>query len=230
MNRPDISVIVPALNAATDLQVTLSSLAEARRAGLSTEVVVVDGGSSDATADIAGASGARVMTAPRGRGGQLAAGASAAAGQWLLFLHADTRLEPGWAAEVLAFAADPAMARRAGYFALRLDDPAPQARRIERLAAWRSRRFGLPYGDQGLLMSRDLYEALGGYKAIPLMEDVELARRIGRARLVALRTKAVTSAARYRRDGWLARPIKNLALLALYYLGIPPHRLRRLYG
>lgn len=230
MTRPDLIVVIPALNEEANLPATLASLAEARPAGLMIQVVVVDGGSGDRTADLAKSGGAKVVSASGGRGAQLAAGARAAAGSWLLFLHADTRLSPGWAAEVLAFVADPAMACRAGYFALRLDDPAPQARRIERLAAWRARWLGLPYGDQGLLIGREAYESLGGYKTIPLMEDVEFARRIGGSRLVALKTAAATSAARYRRDGWLARPLRNLALLTLYYLGVPPARLRRLYG
>ena len=122
------------------------------------------------------------------------------------------------------------MADRAGYFRLAFDDPASQARRIERLANWRSRSLGLPYGDQGLLISRACYDALGGFAALPLMEDVELARRLGRRRLVALPAAALTSAARYRRGGWWRRPLRNLTLLGLFYAGLPPAWLRRLYG
>jgi len=126
--------------------------------------------------------------------------------------------------------AQPGAAERAAVFRLRLDDAAPAARRIEKLAAWRSRRLGLPYGDQGLLIARRLYDQLGGYRPLPLMEDVDLVRRLGRRRLAALGSAAVTSAARYRRDGWWLRPLRNLALLALYYLGLPPRWLARLYG
>jgi rSAM/selenodomain-associated transferase 2 len=196
-----------------------------------TEVILVDGGSSDGTVGVAAQAGARVVEAGApGRGRQLAAGAAAARSGWLLFLHADTCLAPGWARAVGRALADPAMAARAGYFRLRLDDPAPQARLVERLAGWRARRLGLPYGDQGLLIARGFYETLGGFRPLPLMEDVELARRIGRRRLVALDGVAVTSAARYRRDGWWLRPLRNLSLLALYFLGLPPAWLRRLYG
>jgi rSAM/selenodomain-associated transferase 2 len=231
MSEPSLSVVVPALNAAVSLPATLAALEEGRRLGLVAEVILVDGASSDATVGIAAEAGARVVhTDAPGRGRQLAAGGAAARGEWLLFLHADTRLAPGWVGAVARFLADPTMTRRAGYFRLRLDDSAPQARLIERLAGWRARRLGLPYGDQGLLIARGFYEGLGGFRALPLMEDVELVRRIGSRRLAALDGEAVTSAARYRRDGWWLRPLRNLSLLALYFLGLPPGWLRRLYG
>ena len=90
--------------------------------------------------------------------------------------------------------------------------------------------FRLPYGDQGLLIHRDLYRAVGGYRRLPLMEDVDLVRRIGRDNLVPLAADALTSAARYRRDGWLLRPLRNLTCLTLYFAGVPPQTLQRLYG
>jgi rSAM/selenodomain-associated transferase 2 len=218
------------LDAAATLPATLAALEAARDGGLLREVLVVDGGSGDATVEIAAGWGARVLTAPRGRGVQLAAGGAAATGDWLLFLHADTRLAPGWVAAARAFMARPGSGQRAAAFRLALDDADPRARRIERLANWRARTLGLPYGDQGLLIARAFYEALGGYRPLPLMEDVDLARRIGRRRMVILDVEAVTSAARYRRDGWWLRPLRNLALLGLYYLGAPPRLLLRLYG
>jgi len=231
MNSSGLSVVIPTLDAEAVLPATLAALEEGRRSGLLCEVVVADGGSVDRTAALAAAAGARVVHAGKAsRGRQLADGAAAAMGAWLLFLHADTRLEPGWAAATGAFIENPAMAERAGYFRLAFDDPASQARRIERLANWRARRFGLPYGDQGLLISRACYDALGGFAALPLMEDVELARRLGRRRLVALPAAALTSAARYRRGGWWRRPLRNLTLLGLFYAGLPPAWLRRLYG
>ena len=111
-----------------------------------------------------------------------------------------------------------------------LDDPDPRARRIERWARWRARALALPYGDQGLLIHRALYRELGGFAPIPLMEDVQFLRRIGRRRLVHLAVEARTSARRYRRDGWWSRPARNLTLLGLYFLGAPPAWLKRLYG
>lgn len=230
MNREELSVVLPALNAAETIDATLVALEEGRHSRLLREVLVVDGGSRDGTAERAARRGARVLIAPRGRGVQLAAGAAAAQGDWLLFLHADTRLAPGWSGTVAAYLAERANAQRAGAFRLVLDDTAPAARRIERLAHWRAVRLGLPYGDQGLLIGRAFYHQLGGFRPLPLMEDVDLVRRIGRQRIDLLPQDAVTSAARYRAGGWWRRPLANLMLLALYYLGVPPRVLVRLYG
>jgi rSAM/selenodomain-associated transferase 2 len=218
-----LSVIIPTLNAAGQLPACIAALAR-----LPGEVVVVDGGSTDGTADVAARLGALVVQAPRGRGRQLAAGAAAARGDWLLLLHADTVLAPGWAAAVYPFmAANP---EKAGYFRFALDADEPEARQLERRVAWRCRRFGLPYGDQGLLISRALLDQVGGIADLPLMEDVDLVRRIGRARLVGLEIDVVTSAVRYRRDGWRARSMRNLVCLSLYFLGVPPRVIARLYG
>ena len=225
-----LSIIIPALDAAACLGATLDSLAEARSSGLAGEVVVVDGGSVDGTVALARAWGARVVQAPRGRGPQLAAGALAARGDWFLFLHADTCLAGGWGEVAGRFIRDPAMARQAGAFALRFDSPAAQARRLEHAVAWRSRWLGLPYGDQGLLLARSLYFELGGFRPLPLMEDVEFVGRIGRRRLKVLASHAITSASRYERDGWIRRSARNLACLALWYLGVPAERLRWLYA
>ncbi|MFQ5774484.1 MAG: TIGR04283 family arsenosugar biosynthesis glycosyltransferase [Kiloniellaceae bacterium] len=230
MSAGPLSVVIPALNAAGTLPAALACLAEGRAAGLVREVLVVDGGSADATPALAARAGARVLAAPCGRGRQLAAGAQAAVGDWLLFLHADTELGPGWAGAARAFIAAPGNEGRAAVFRFALDDPDPRARRVERLARWRARALALPYGDQGLLISQGLYRALGGFRPLPLMEDVDLVRRIGRRRLVVLDAAAVTSAARYRAGGWWLRPLRNLSVLALYLLGAPPGLLRRLYG
>jgi rSAM/selenodomain-associated transferase 2 len=194
------------------------------------EVIVADGGSRDGTLAAAVTGGARVIAAPSGRGQQLARGADAARGQWLLFLHADTRLTAAWPAAVEAFIAEPVDAARAGYFRFCLDDEERAARRIERLVAWRCRHLALPYGDQGLLISRALYREVGGYRPFPLMEDVDLVRRLGRARLAPIACDAVTSAARYRREGYIKRPLRNISCLTLYFLGVPPQRLALLYG
>lgn len=221
-----LTIVVPALNAASALGATLDACAEAADA----EVLVVDGGSRDATRDVARGRGARVLESAPGRGRQLALGAAAARGNWLLFLHADTRPAPGWPDAIGAFVATPGAAGRAGYFAFALDDPSPEARRLERLVAWRCRALALPYGDQGLLISRALYDAAGGFRPLPLMEDVDLVRRLGRRRLAALPVRAVTSAERWRREGWRRRSARNLACLSLWFLGVPPGALKRFYG
>lgn len=224
-----LSIVIPTLNAARTLDATLATLIEARQAGLTYEVVVSDGGSNDTTREIAERGGARLVTGPKGRGGQLAAGAAAATGAWLLFLHADTRLAPGWPAAVGAFCVARENAGRAGYFRLTLDDESGAARRVERLVRWRCRIFALPYGDQGLLIKRATYESIGGYRDFPLMEDVDLIGRLGRGRLAPIDHRAITSADRYRRDGWWRRPLRNLVCLSLYFLGVSPQRLVGFY-
>jgi rSAM/selenodomain-associated transferase 2 len=220
-------VVLPTLDAAAELPAILNRLAGTP---VVAEIVVADGGSADGTIDIARAAGARVIAAPRGRGMQLAAGALAAEGDWLLFLHADCRLATDWDAAVATFIAAPQATERAGYFTLALDDAHPAARRLERLVAWRCRTLALPYGDQGLLISRVLYDAVGGFAAIPLMEDVDLVRRLGRRRLLPLGVPIHASSRRYRRDGYIRRPLRNLLCLSLYFAGVAPHRIARLYG
>lgn len=223
----DVDVVIPTLNAARHLPRTLAALTGGHELRLA--VTVCDGRSRDDTRTIAHAAGATVVEAEPGRGGQLAAGAAACSAPWLLFLHADTTLSSGWVQAARTFMTE-ANASRAGYFHLRYDSADRRARRIERLANWRSRALGLPYGDQGLLIARAFYREIGGYRPMPLMEDVDFVRRIGRRRLVALGADAVTSARRYESDGWLARPARNLACLGLYFAGLPPRHIRRLYG
>jgi hypothetical protein len=125
--------------------------------------------------------------------------------------------------------ASPGGEQAAGTLRLAVDDPAWQARVIERAVAWRVRLFGLAYGDQGLLIHRDLYAAIGGYADLPLMEDVEIIRRLGQARLHALNGEARTSAARWRRRGWIGQTMLNLTCVSLYRLGVPVDRIARLY-
>lgn len=223
-----LSIIIPTLNSNLSLGRTLDAIAAAKNE-IACEVIVADGGSIDETRFTATKGETIFLEFQRGRGRQLADGAAAAAGDWLLFLHADTRLGAGWARAVEAFIADPENQLRAGYFRFALDDEATAARLLEYAVAGRSRLLGLPYGDQGLLISRGFYESLGGFKRIPLMEDVDMVRRIGRRHLEALDVVALTSAERYRRDGYLRRPLRNLFCLGLYSVGVSPKRIDTLY-
>jgi rSAM/selenodomain-associated transferase 2 len=214
-----LSIVVPALNAEKILPACLAALGAWPEA----ERILVDGGSTDATRAIARDQGWRVIEAPRGRGTQLRAGAAEATGDTLLFVHADTVLAPDWVDAVRSF--DGA----AGYFRLAFAGDDARAARVARLANWRARDLGLPYGDQGLLIARDLYDRVGGYRDLPLMEDVDLVRRIGAKNLHELDAVATTSPARYERDGWILRPMRNLSILALWFLGVKPETLAKLY-
>ena len=225
MNVLPVSVLIPTLNAAASLPATLADLR-----GQVAEIIIADGGSTDGTPEIARANGAHVITAPPGRGSQLRAAAAAATQPWLLALHADTRPGQGWQDAVAALMTQPEAATKAGYFHFALDDASPEARRLEAMVAWRCRWLGLPYGDQGLLIRQDFYQTLGGYEPIPLMEDVALMRRIGRKRLVALQAAFVTSSEKWRQQGWYARSARNLFCLSLWFAGISPERIARLYA
>jgi len=232
-----ISVVIPTLNAAPFIGPCLASLVPAAVEGVVNEVVITDGGSADEISAIADQSGAKFIETEKGRGSQLRAGADNAKGPWLLFLHADTVLEPGWERAAIRFIKR-AERQGSGFgksgpaaaFRFALDDGSGAARRLEWMVRLRMFVMKLPYGDQGLLIHRRHYEALGGYADMPLMEDVDMIRRIGRKNLVLLDARAVTSADKYRRDGYLKRSTRNLGLLALYYLGFSPERLARLYS
>lgn len=222
-----LSIIIPALNAAGDLPLCLESLMAGLEAGLIREVIVVDGGSADATTRIAGSAGAALIESPPGRAKQLIAGAAAARGEWFLFLHADTVLSRDWPERAAShMATRPGMAAA---FTLKYRSDARPARWLEARANRRARWMGLPYGDQGLLISRALYDQIGGFHDVPLMEDVMIVRALGKKRLVILNAEARTSAAKYERDGWRRRSWKNALLLTRFLMGAKPEDLARQY-
>ncbi|GGH53095.1 glycosyltransferase [Frigidibacter albus] len=222
--RAPISIVIPTLNAAAELGPCLAALTEGLQAGLIRELIVSDGGSGDGTLALAEAAGALVVSGAPGRGTQVARGVAAAGGAWLLILHADTRLAPGWSGAVAAHIAGP---ERAGWFRLRFRGGGAAGRIVAGWANLRS-RLGLPYGDQGLLVPAALLARVGGYPALPLMEDVAVARRL-RGQMAPLASVAETSAARYLAEGWLRRGARNLWLLARYLAGADPARLAREY-
>jgi len=222
--RAPITVIIPTLNAADVLPDCLTALMEGLEAGIIRELIVSDGGSDDATAALAQAWGAQVLQGAPSRGGQLRRGCAQARGEWLLVLHADTRLQPGWADCMRYHIRN---SSNAGWCRLRFDRGGLPALLVSGWANLRS-RFGLPYGDQGLLISKALYEKTGGFPDIPLMEDVAIVRAL-RGHLSGLDTVAVTSAEKYQRQGWLRRGLRNLWTLVRYSAGSDPEQLAQGY-
>lgn len=221
------SVIVPVLGEAGRINALVDNVRTAGY-GLPIEILVVDGDPAGGTIRAIDRQGVAGLTAPRGRGSQQNAGAAAAAGDYLLFLHADTRLPAGAfqaAAELLETKAE------LGAFSLAIRSGHPLLRLIAAGATWRSRFFSLPYGDQALFLRRDIFEAMGGFADIPVMEDVELVRALRRAggRVGILAQRVTTSARRWRAGGILRTTLRNLLLLLLFSLGVPPGRLARHY-
>jgi rSAM/selenodomain-associated transferase 2 len=223
-----ISVVIPTLNAEAGLAATLDRLSPGKDA-LVQEIIVSDGGSCDATLEIATRANCKIVRGLPGRGEQLRYGALRAEGRWLLFLHADTRLATGWEDAARDFVRRAGARHRAAVFTFKLDDQTKSARLLECVVAARVKALGLPYGDQGLLVSRAFYDEVGGFRSMPLMEDVDLVRRIGRANLETLAVSAVTSADRYRRDGYVHRMAHNAACLCLYFIGVPPKSIAKIY-
>ncbi len=221
-----ISVIIPTLDAEGELPGCLATLGEGLVAGLIRELVISDGGSTDATCQIAEAAGAVLLTGPPSRGGQLRRGVAAARGDWLLVLHADTQLSPGWVGAVADHLGRPEAPP--AYFRLAFRARGLMPALVAGWANLRARLFALPYGDQGLLLRRAVYDRAGGYPDQPLMEDVALVRALGRP-LVALPVEARTSAARYQHAGWLRRGARNLWTLLRYLMGADPEALAARY-
>jgi rSAM/selenodomain-associated transferase 2 len=224
---PLASVIIPVLPDDVEcLERTLGALGDPPRA----EIIVVNGG--EWTPRLAalgrGAHHVRWLSSPRGRARQMNSGAKDARGDWLVFLHADTVIGPGWleSLERLGDTGDLA----GGCFRFELDSGSRWARAVERGVAARVRWCNLPYGDQALFARRNVFERLGGYRELPLMEDVDLVRRLRRiGRLYHSDVRATTSARRWEADGWIRRSVENMAMVLLFFAGVDPERLARRY-
>jgi rSAM/selenodomain-associated transferase 2/rSAM/selenodomain-associated transferase 1 len=221
---PRISIIIPTLNEAANIRATLATTKTASNV----EVIVVDGGSSDGTVEVARSMGTEVITSPPGRARQMNAGAARATGAVLLFLHGDTRLPRGFDYHVRKILARPRAV--AGAFQLRFDGTLPGLRIIERLVNVRSRRLQFPYGDQAIFLRAHLFRKMGGFPDIPIMEDFELIRRLRRrGRIVIAPVPVLTSARRWKNLGIVRATLINNAIPLAYYLGVSPSRLARWY-
>lgn len=221
-----LGVVIPTLNEESALPALLRDLGAVSTVD---DIVVVDGGSEDRTVDVAERLGARTVSAERGRGRQMNAGAAALHTPWILFLHADSRL-PRETSEALERWMDRPGPCEAAHFAFRLDESGPWWWVIERGQRIREHLTGLAYGDQGLLVSRRRFEEVGGFPDVPLMEDVAIVRRLRETGgLDRIDAPLVTSTRRYREEGPFSAWVRNATLIVLYSLGVSPGRLSRWY-
>ena len=222
---PEISVVIPALNEQHSIARALEST---RLPGV--ERIVVDGGSSDGTEELARSLGAeRVIHSPRGRARQLDVGYRESKAGVIVFLHADTRLDPGWLDAIRSSLRDAAVA--GGAFRLAFDSRRWIYRVAELLVRLRSRFARLPFGDQALFIRRELIDAQGGIRAVPIFEDLDLVRLIRRSgRLALLRESAWTSARRYERNGMLRQTLRNQVALLAWGLGLDRKRVAGWYS
>jgi rSAM/selenodomain-associated transferase 2 len=221
-----ISVIIPTLNEENNLKRCVESI---KNEGVPCEIIVADGGSTDDTVAVAlGCGGVKVVEARKGRGSQLNEGTFAASGDELLFLHADTFLEKGWADAVVSALADPSCV--GGAFTFAIAHPGKRYRLTEYWVKLRCSVLKLPYGDQGLFIRKDVIEKIGGYKDIPLMEDVDMVERLKKAGgITILGVKAFTQDRRWAKKGWVRVSLMNQVIMILYRIGVEPRTLARLY-
>jgi rSAM/selenodomain-associated transferase 2/rSAM/selenodomain-associated transferase 1 len=222
--RPSVTVIIPTLNEEDHLQATLAAV----RAGGDSEIIVADGGSVDRTTAVAESEGVSIVFSSAGRSHQMNEGAKVASGQILLFLHADTLLPPDWKDQVIGAMALPEVV--GGAFKLSIDSDLPGLRTVERLANFRSRRLGTPYGDQAIFVCKRAFDEIGGFPHMPILEDFELVRALRkRGNLCIVPSFVLTSARRWSERGVWKTTLVNQLMLVGHMLGSSPHDLSSVY-
>ncbi|HEY9801240.1 MAG TPA: TIGR04283 family arsenosugar biosynthesis glycosyltransferase [Leptolyngbyaceae cyanobacterium] len=220
-----ISIIIPALNEAGNIKQTIATTQPSQNV----EVIVVDGGSQDDTVAIAQSLGVKVISSSPGRAVQMNAGVGLATGEILLFLHADTQLPIGFDEMILAALQQPGVI--AGAFALRINAEGASLRLVEKGVYWRSRFLQMPYGDQAIFMTKAIFQQVGGFPELPIMEDFELMRRLKRmGKIIILSVPVITSARRWLQKGVFKTTMINQVVIIAYLLGITPAQLRIWYS
>lgn len=219
-----ISIIIPAINEAANIKEVIATT----QPSTNIEVIVVDGGSQDDTVAIAQSLGVKVILSPPGRAAQMNAGAMVASGEILLFLHADTRLPVGFDDMIRTAMQQPGIV--AGAFALRIDASLGGLRWIEKGVNWRSRFLQMPYGDQAIFITKQVFQQVGNFPELPIMEDFELMRCLKRiGRIVIIPTPVITSARRWLQRGVVKTTLLNQIVIIGYLIGVSPQRLRSWY-
>jgi len=225
INNGLISIIIPTLNEAGNIKEAITS----SQFSSNVEIIVVDGGSKDETLLITKSLGVKVIISPPGRANQMNAGAIAASGEILLFLHADTRLPTTFDQMIRTTLAKPGIV--AGAFALRINAPNWGLRLVEFGVKWRSHLWQMPYGDQAIFITKDVFQEVGNFPQMPIMEDFELMRKLKTmGKIYLLPTPVITSPRRWLKKGIIQTTILNQIIVIAYLFGVSPHRIRNWYS
>ncbi|WP_414574595.1 TIGR04283 family arsenosugar biosynthesis glycosyltransferase [Anabaena sp. CCY 9402-a] len=224
INNTKISIIIPTLNEAANIKQAIFTTQSSKNI----EIIVVDAGSEDETVAIADAMGVKVILSTPGRAVQMNLGATVASGEILLFLHADTRLPMGFDEMIRTALQQPGVV--AGAFTLQIDAPIFALRLVEWGVKWRSHFWQMPYGDQAIFMTKSVFQEIGCFPEMPIMEDFELIRRLQRiGKIFILSVPVITSSRRWLQKGLLKTTLINQIVVIGYLLGVAPERLRKLY-
>ncbi|MBH8555032.1 TIGR04283 family arsenosugar biosynthesis glycosyltransferase [Nostocaceae cyanobacterium CENA357] len=224
LSTAKISIIIPTLNEQENIKAAIATT----QPSTNIEVIVVDGGSQDDTVKIAQSLGVKVISSLSGRAIQMNTGAIAASGEILLFLHADTRLPIGFDEMIRTALQQPKTV--GGAFALHINDPSWGLRWVERGVYWRSHFLQMPYGDQAIFLTKPIFQQIGNFPELPIMEDFELMQRLRRiGKIIILPAPVITSARRWLQKGIVKTTLLNQIVIIAYFLGVSPKRLRNWY-
>jgi len=222
--KKNVTVVIPTYNAEKTINTTLSILKNKFK-----NIIIIDGKSKDKTRKICRKYNTQLFTSKRNRGMQLNLGAKKVVTNWIFFIHADSILENTAMEEIYAFISNDKNKYKAASFKLKFDQKNLYSFFLSKMVNFRSKYFKLPYGDQGLIISKAFYNKIGGYKDLPIMEDVEIIRTIGFRNIKILNSSIITYSIRYKSAGWLIRPLINMYCLALYLLGFNIDKINRIY-
>jgi rSAM/selenodomain-associated transferase 2 len=222
--KKNVTLVIPTYNAEKTINTTLSILKNKIK-----NIIIIDGKSKDQTREICRKYNTQLFISKRNRGVQLNLGAAKVVTNWIFFLHADSILDNTAIEEIYAFISNDKNKYKAASFKLKFNQKNIYSSFLSKIVIFRSKYLKLPYGDQGLIISKVFYNKIGGFKALPIMEDVEIIRNIGFKNIKILNSYIITDSIRYKSEGWLIRPLRNLYCLTLYILGFNINTINSIY-
>ena len=224
INLNQVTVVIPTYNSEKTIENTLNSICK-----YFNKIIMVDANSCDLTIQMSKKYNIKIIKSLKGRGPQLILGAEHAATDWIFFLHSDTIIKKNNIIDINQFITNTLNNNKAASFKIKFNTNNIWSNLLSKLVNIRSKYLKLPYGDQGLLISRSFYKNIGGYKNIPIMEDVEIIRNIGFRNIKILNSYIITDAERFENQGWIYRSMINLFCLTLYFLGFNINYINKIY-